>query len=239
MLLGGGAEPARYEFSNVHLSPAGDRLIFANALMRLGKAPVLMLGGGGLEFDGRRKLECDCVRELLVAMGAPKDSMIPLGMNADTHEEALHARVVANSHGWNRILLVTSANHMRRAAAVFRKQGFEVIPAPCNFQSSISTAPESFYICVPRTKGSQNWRLGCTKRRDGGFTDGAGGWIRRDDLGSAHAPCAGFGARRTSSLDCELKTNGTPALATLLLESAERTLPLPRLGTVPWQCAYI
>ena len=153
VLLGGGAEPARYEFSEVHLSPAGDRLIFVSALMRLGKAPVLILGGGGSKFDGHLKLECDYVRELLAALGTPTASMIPLGMNADTHEEALHARAVATAQGWNRILLVTSANHMRRASAVFRKQGFDVIPAPCNFQSSISMAPESFYICVPRHEG--------------------------------------------------------------------------------------
>src|SRR5437763_1587374 len=56
-----------------------------------------------------------------------------LGANEDTHDEALKVRVLATERGWHRVLLVTSANHMRRASGVFRAQGLEVIPVPCNF----------------------------------------------------------------------------------------------------------
>ena len=37
--------------------------------------------------------------------------------------------------GVHRILLVTSAWHMRRAARDFERQGFTVIPAPADFRS--------------------------------------------------------------------------------------------------------
>jgi uncharacterized SAM-binding protein YcdF (DUF218 family) len=153
VMLGGGSEPARYEAFHVHLSPAADRLVMARALLRIGKSAALMLGGGGARLDGRMRIEADGVREVLAAWDVPPESMIPLAFNRDTHDEALHARAVANAHGWNRILLVTSANHMRRAAAVFRRQGFEVIPAPCNFLTTLSTAPGPFSISVPRYDG--------------------------------------------------------------------------------------
>ena len=38
--------------------------------------------------------------------------------------------------GMNRILLVSSATHMRRAVPLFEKQGLEVIPAPTDFSYS-------------------------------------------------------------------------------------------------------
>jgi uncharacterized SAM-binding protein YcdF (DUF218 family) len=153
VMLGGGSEPARYEAFHIHLSPAADRLVMARALLQLGKSTALMLGGGGAKLDGRTQLEAAGVGKMLVAWGVPPDSMISLGLNRDTHDEALHARAVASAHGWNRILLVTSANHMRRAAAAFRRQGFEVIPAPCNFLTALSTVPGPFSLSVPRYDG--------------------------------------------------------------------------------------
>jgi len=153
VMLGGGSEPARYEAFHVHLSPAADRLVMAGSLLRTRKSTVLMLGGGGAKLDGTLRIEADGIKEMLAASGVPPDSMITLGFNRDTHDEALHARVVANAHEWNRILLVTSASHMRRAAAVFRSQGFEVIPVPCNFLTTLSTVPDSFLISVPRYYG--------------------------------------------------------------------------------------
>jgi uncharacterized SAM-binding protein YcdF (DUF218 family) len=155
VMLGGGSEPARYEAFHVHLSPAADRLLMARTLLRMGKSTALMLGGGGAKLDGRARMEADGVRDVFAAWDVPLESMISLGFNRDTHDEALHARAVANRRGWNRILLVTSANHMRRAAAVFRRQGFEVIPAPCNFLTSLSTAPgdSPAFISVPRHDG--------------------------------------------------------------------------------------
>ena len=55
--------------------------------------------------------------------------------------------------GWRRLLLVTSANHMRRAVALFQKQGFEVTPVPCNFLTNVSTAPSPQALCVPSWGG--------------------------------------------------------------------------------------
>jgi uncharacterized SAM-binding protein YcdF (DUF218 family) len=153
VMLGGGSEPARLEAFDIHLSPAADRILMARALLRFGKSKALMLGGGSAKLDGRIRSEADGVRDLLAAWDVPPESMIPLGLNRDTHDEALHARAVADAHGWNRVLLVTSANHMRRAAAVFRRQGFEVIAAPCNFLTALSTASGPFSISVPRHDG--------------------------------------------------------------------------------------
>jgi len=153
VLLGGGASPSRYETSVVHLTPAGDRLVMAHAIFKMGKAPVLLLGGNANKLDSVIRFESEIVRDLLVTWGVPKEAMIPLASNADTHDEALKVRALAAERGWHRILLVTSANHQRRASATFRAQGLEVISVPCNFLTGVSTAPPPPGFGVPRYDG--------------------------------------------------------------------------------------
>lgn len=153
VLLGGGGEASRYEVAGVHLTVAGDRLAMAAELMRLGKAPVLLLGGNAGTLDRRLVIEADIVKNLLTHWGVPADAMLSLGGNADTHDEALKVRALAREHGWHRVLLVTSANHMRRAAATVRHVGVEVTPVPCNFLTSVSTAESPWVPAVPGTDG--------------------------------------------------------------------------------------
>ena len=153
VLLGGGAGGSRYEVGGVHLTAAGDRLVMAAELMRLGKAPVLLIGGNAGTLDGRLILESEIMKGLLTRWGVPADAMIPLGGNADTHDEAIDVRALATERGWRRVLLVTSANHMRRAAATFRQMGIEVTPVPCNFLTSVSTGEVPFSPSVPGTDG--------------------------------------------------------------------------------------
>jgi uncharacterized SAM-binding protein YcdF (DUF218 family) len=153
VLLGGGASPSRYETSGVHFTPAGDRLVMAHALFKMGKAPVLLLGGNANKLDGVIRFESEIVRDLFVTWGIPQEAMIPLASNADTYGEAQRVHTLATERGWHRILLVTSANHQRRASATFRAQGLEVISVPCNFFTTVSTAPSPPGFGVPRHDG--------------------------------------------------------------------------------------
>jgi uncharacterized SAM-binding protein YcdF (DUF218 family) len=153
VVLGGGAATSRYEAEGVHFTMAGDRIVMGHALFRLGKAPILLLGGNANKLDKIVRFESNIVRDLLVTWGIPADAIIPLGGNEDTHDEALKTRALAAERGWHRVLLVTSANHMRRASAVFRAQGLEVIPVPCNFLTTVATAPPPPGFSVPRYDG--------------------------------------------------------------------------------------
>ena len=51
----------------------------------------------------------------------------------NTRENALDSYGLLAPRGIRRIILVTSALHMPRAAVAFRKAGFDVIPAPADF----------------------------------------------------------------------------------------------------------
>jgi len=47
----------------------------------------------------------------------------------NTHQNAIYSRETLKGQGIDKILLVTNAFHMPRAAAVFRHVGFDVIPS--------------------------------------------------------------------------------------------------------------
>ena len=46
-------------------------------------------------------------------------------------ENAVHAAAILRERGIGKVVLVTDASHMMRGAACFRKQGIEVVAAPC------------------------------------------------------------------------------------------------------------
>ncbi len=155
VMLGGGIEPSRYEAGGFHLTRAGDRLLMAVEMMRLGKAPVLVLGGGASEINGEKQIEADLVRDwitawhLLEVPGRPTPEMISLGRCYHTRDEAVKVHALAQQRGWKRVLLVTSASHMRRALATFQTAGVSAEPVPCNFMTTLSTSDSSTRLSVP------------------------------------------------------------------------------------------
>ena len=160
IVLGGGTEPSRYEVNWMHLSRAGDRVIMGLELMRLGKARAIALGGNVADFDGEKKVEADVVKAWLQSQSLPAGAeIISLGANSNTHDEGEKVARLAKERGWQRVLLVTSASHMQRAVAVFRKLGIETIAAPCNFLTSVSTAPPSFRLSVPGYDGFEKFAV--------------------------------------------------------------------------------
>ena len=159
MVLGGCADPSPYEAGGVHLTRAADRLLMGVEVVRTGKAPVLVLGGGWMLVNGQRKAEADAVKAWLTSWNLPADrEIVSLGENADTRAEALHFAALAKERGWRRrVLLVTSASHMRRAVAVFRAVGIDPVPVPCNFLAAAEALPRWIPVGIPGVTGFDNF----------------------------------------------------------------------------------
>jgi uncharacterized SAM-binding protein YcdF (DUF218 family) len=122
-------------------------------LARLGKAPVLVLGGAFVKLDGVERDEAELVRRFITERRLVPGEVIALPRCTDTRHEAQRVRQLVQERGWSRVLLVTSANHMRRAVATFRTAGVEVTPAPCNFLTQVSLGDSPRGFSVPRAGG--------------------------------------------------------------------------------------
>ncbi len=140
VLLGGGTRAQEYPRTMTEVSEAGDRLFHAVRLYREDKAPQIIVTGGAIEWMGSAAPEAEGMRELLEFMGVPSQAIVSDAAARNTYENALNVRVLADELGVERILLVTSALHMPRAAAIFQKQGFSVIPAPTDFLATQAAA---------------------------------------------------------------------------------------------------
>ncbi|HZU25907.1 MAG TPA: YdcF family protein [Bryobacteraceae bacterium] len=121
---------------NAHISAAFDRLQIGADLLRAGKAPLLVLTGrsdGGV-CDGCEP-EPYLARDIVEKCGISPGEILVEGRATTTYENAVFTKQLLSGRGINKILLVTSAMHMPRAAAAFRKAGFVVTAVPVDFQT--------------------------------------------------------------------------------------------------------
>ena len=99
-------------------------------LFAQGRAPQLVLSGGDGAIFGVGPKEAVEMKRFAVRVGVPEQAILLEEQARSTYENAVGAKRVL---GGTSVLLVTSASHMPRAVALFRKQGFDVTPAPCNY----------------------------------------------------------------------------------------------------------
>ena len=133
---------------------ATDRIITAAELVRLKKGEALVIGGGEYSSSGQTGLHGQLIAEWLESW-KPFDSPIHvLGYSSNTKDEADQTKVLAEKNGWKKIILVTSANHMRRAEALFKKTGLEVVSVGSDFEGLSSLEADfRIYSIVPGSGG--------------------------------------------------------------------------------------
>jgi uncharacterized SAM-binding protein YcdF (DUF218 family) len=134
VVLGGATEPALYPRQEVDLNSAADRLIHGAQLYKDGVAPNVLLSGGNIDFftlDSSSPAED--MLSIMEMLGVPTESIWLQGSSQNTYEDALYSCQILKGKGASRIVLVTSATHMPRSVAVFKKQGCEVIPSATDF----------------------------------------------------------------------------------------------------------
>ncbi|MGI8989271.1 MAG: YdcF family protein [Bryobacteraceae bacterium] len=125
---------------SAELLESSDRLLHAVHLYRAGKAPLILLSSGTVEIFGHPQVsEVEAARNLLAEWGVPPGAVLLEDRSRNTEENAVECRRILEAKGIRRIILVTSAMHMPRAQAVFRKAGFNVAPAPTDYISGWGT----------------------------------------------------------------------------------------------------
>ena len=82
------------------------------------------------------RLTTSLMRAQLVADGVPEEMIWTEAQSTSTTEHAVQSAKLLHKKSVRRIALVTEGYHMPRSEACFRKQGFEVQPAPCAFRTS-------------------------------------------------------------------------------------------------------
>lgn len=140
----------------VYFQHGADRAIHAVQLYKLGKIRKVIISGGSgrILTDGRR--EADDIYKAMELMGVYPADMIIENQSRNTHESAENLKSFMKDSLHQDFLLVTSAFHMRRSIACFKKEGFAVKP----FSTDFYTHPRYFTpdsLLIPQTGAIQNW----------------------------------------------------------------------------------
>ena len=134
VVLGGATKSANAPRPWIDVRDEGDRVLHAAQLYRQGKAPRIILSGGRIDWQGAGRAESSDMAELLEFMGVPRSAMLEDGRSLNTRQNAEHVlEIVTQEQIQGPMLLVTSAFHMPRSLAIFRKLDMDVIPAPTDF----------------------------------------------------------------------------------------------------------
>lgn len=137
VVLGGGLQPALPPRQGVEVAEGGDRLLRGMQLVRRGLAPLLVTSGGRVSFTSNDQAPPEAVwaQNLAIELGLPANRILLNPSSRTTAEEARDIGTLGKQRGWTRVLLVTSAFHMPRSLASFRKRsGLTVIPVSCDYQ---------------------------------------------------------------------------------------------------------
>jgi len=150
IILGGTIHMPSQEHHSSGLIEPSDRLLLTYRLYRAGKAPVIICSGGNnpLLGDAGRASEARSMSGLLEEWGVPAAAIEVGEGSINTRENALFSYRLRAARGIRKIILVTSAMHMPRAAGAFRKAGFEVLPAPADFRTGWG-APNPVFLWLP------------------------------------------------------------------------------------------
>jgi uncharacterized SAM-binding protein YcdF (DUF218 family) len=116
-------------------SEAVDRFEQGIALMKAGKAPLLIFTGGRLPWSKQQITEGQELQTAALARGIPASSIIVTEEVGNTADEAKAVRKIAEARKLQRIILVTTAYHMPRAEYLFRTRGVPVLPFPADYNT--------------------------------------------------------------------------------------------------------
>jgi uncharacterized SAM-binding protein YcdF (DUF218 family) len=96
------------------------------------KKPIIF--SGGKIFN--RAPEAEIAKRFLISLGVPPYHIITEAKSIDTYENAQYVKEIADKHQFKKIVLITSAFHMKRSYLLFNKRFQEIVPYPTDYQIS-------------------------------------------------------------------------------------------------------
>lgn len=138
VVLSGGRHPAPGK-TRISEWQDSDRFIAGLELFRAGKASRLLFTGGVSPFMPGQPPEGQLYLQEAHQLGIPIEAMASTPPVVNTAQEAVALRQWFEhsepARSTPRVVLVTSAFHMRRAQRLLERQGFTVLPFPVDFQA--------------------------------------------------------------------------------------------------------
>lgn len=111
------------DLKRIQINQNGDRIWHTITLYKKGIIKKILISGKDGSIYDYGLNEAIQFRDNLLEWGIPSNDIMIEDSSRNTYENALYTKQLLNNHPEIKsVLLITSANHMRRASACFRKQ---------------------------------------------------------------------------------------------------------------------
>ncbi|MDR3368730.1 YdcF family protein [Rhodoferax sp.] len=157
IVLGGALEPA-YVWTvpgQSALNEAAERMTEVAPLIRHQPHLKVLFTGGEGELFATGLSEAERARLFFQGQGLPSSKLLLESASRTTYDNAVMSKQLPGVDATKPWLLLTSAYHMPRAMAVFRKAGWTVTAYPVDFRTGLET-PWTQYAM---DEGVKKWRV--------------------------------------------------------------------------------
>ena len=112
-----------------------DRCLEAARLYSQGPPCLVLASGGKVDPEDAGPPYAAVMGDFLERLGVKESDLVREEGSRNTYENAVECAKLLKDRGIGRVVLVADAVDMFRAAACLRKQGMEVVPAPCHYRA--------------------------------------------------------------------------------------------------------
>lgn len=144
----GGATESTYRWEGTQepqMNASAERMTTLVPLMRQAPGMRILFTGGEGEYFGSGPTEADRARRIFAQLGLDAGRIDFEDASRNTYDNAVLSARIPGIDPHQPWILLTSAVHMPRALAVFRKQGWNVTPYSVDFNAGLAT-PWTLYI---------------------------------------------------------------------------------------------
>ena len=143
----------------VYFSCGADRVTHTLQLYKLGKIKKILVSGGSGRLDALNRKEAFEVAEALMLMGVPASDIVTESESRNTHESAEAVKkLLTGQAAPSECLLITSAYHLRRSLACYKKVGWNMDTFSVDFHATV----RKFYLdtlLVPSVDALRDWHV--------------------------------------------------------------------------------
>lgn len=159
IVLGGGMINYDAVKNRIHFQHNTDRYLQALKLLSQNKVRYLVFSGGSGSLVYRNVKEACLLRDFSEHIGVDTSRIMVECLSDNTYENAIYTKKIIDEKFSNgKYLLITSAHHMLRSSAVFRKQGLEFHTFSTNPIAGTKRKDLQF-ILMPSVSALQTWEI--------------------------------------------------------------------------------
>lgn len=158
IVLTGATLPFLKPDDRVYFQRGADRVTHTVQLYKLGLIKKILISGGTGRLTTEEEPEADKFKKAMIMMGVSTEDIFIENETRNTYESAVEVKPMLDSLHFKSedCLLITSAFHMRRSLACYRKAGLDIEP----FSTDFYAHPRFFYpdgLFIPKLEAMIIW----------------------------------------------------------------------------------